>query len=209
MRPILLFVALEWIAAVPSSPDPVALLRLVGQLGSDSYAEREAASRGLDAAGELALPAVRQALRSSDPEIRRRARDLAEDIEFRAAAPRWAQAISSIRRLGARVRAEDERRLGEVNVALDSQDISEELAAHLRTLDGAGPLSLHIAGDQLTLAGLARLKEIRSVQCLCISPRSANRLSGGLGILQKVRPDLVVVEEPGQSGLAPLFTQPP
>lgn len=52
---------------------PTQLAALVRQLGDDSYLKREAASRALAALGAPALPALRKAAASADPEVRRRA----------------------------------------------------------------------------------------------------------------------------------------
>ena len=57
--------------------DPAAL---VEKLGSASYAEREA-TRSLENLGSKALPALRQSLKSRDPEVRTRARGLINKIE--------------------------------------------------------------------------------------------------------------------------------
>jgi WD40 repeat protein len=57
--------------------------RLVRQLGSPAYAEREAASQALLKMGESALEALRQARASTDPEVCRRAALLTEAIEAR------------------------------------------------------------------------------------------------------------------------------
>ena len=65
------------------TPDLRRVTALVAQLGSDRFAEREAASRQLDALGAPALEALRQAARGNDPETSRRARDLARRIESR------------------------------------------------------------------------------------------------------------------------------
>jgi uncharacterized protein (TIGR03067 family) len=55
--------------------------RLIGQLGSPDFAEREAATRRLEEAGEGVLAALRKAAGDSDDaEIRRRARRLVERI---------------------------------------------------------------------------------------------------------------------------------
>src|SRR5438552_8800625 len=56
---------------------------LIAGLGSGHFREREAASRELDALGEVALDALRQAVHSADPETRRRAADLIERINTR------------------------------------------------------------------------------------------------------------------------------
>jgi uncharacterized protein (TIGR03067 family) len=52
---------------------PTQLAALVRQLGDDSYSKREAASKVLGALGAPALPALRRAAASADPEVRRRA----------------------------------------------------------------------------------------------------------------------------------------
>ena len=62
---------------VPWSAEEVA--RLIGQLGSDDFDTREAASTRLEAIGEPALEALRRARdESGDAEVRRRARDLSD-----------------------------------------------------------------------------------------------------------------------------------
>ncbi len=69
-------------------PDERAVSRLIGQLGSRKYAEREAAARKLAAVGEPALPALRRAARTAELEIRRRAEQLVRRIEVEAEAAR-------------------------------------------------------------------------------------------------------------------------
>ncbi len=54
--------------------------RLIRQLGSESFPEREAASRALEAIGEPAQQALRTAINDSDPEVRRRAAELVEAL---------------------------------------------------------------------------------------------------------------------------------
>jgi hypothetical protein len=56
---------------------------LIGQLGSARYPERRAATEALDGIGEPALPWLRDALKSNDLEVRRRAEDLIPRIEMR------------------------------------------------------------------------------------------------------------------------------
>src|SRR5262245_28972461 len=55
--------------------------RLVTQLGAPRYARREAASQSLEDLGRPALPALRAARGSRDPEIRTRASGLVQKIE--------------------------------------------------------------------------------------------------------------------------------
>ena len=59
-------------AALPKTPAKID--RLIKQLGSDKFEEREAASKALEAIGEPARDALRKAESGSDdPEVRRRA----------------------------------------------------------------------------------------------------------------------------------------
>jgi hypothetical protein len=69
--------------AKPAKPDPAHVARLVAQLSSERYEEREAASEALDAIGPLALDSLRGALKSPSPETRKRAGDLVQRIEKR------------------------------------------------------------------------------------------------------------------------------
>src|SRR5262245_34265288 len=55
--------------------------RLVDQLGSSRFAEREAAFKALDALGAAALPALRNAAKSKDAEVRQRAGELLARLE--------------------------------------------------------------------------------------------------------------------------------
>lgn len=64
----------------PAKADPVP--RLIEQLGSKSFEEREAAVKRLEALGDAALPALREAVKSAtDPEVRRRAQHLVRRLE--------------------------------------------------------------------------------------------------------------------------------
>jgi hypothetical protein len=67
----------------PGATDKERLAQLVTQLGSKQYAQREQASRELDALGSDALAVLRKALKSSDLEVRRRAQALVQKIEKR------------------------------------------------------------------------------------------------------------------------------
>src|SRR6267378_3168921 len=60
-----------------AQPDSPAMERHVQQLGSPVFAEREAATKALEAMGEPALDALRRAAaKSADAEVRRRAKEL-------------------------------------------------------------------------------------------------------------------------------------
>jgi hypothetical protein len=79
-----------WFIAIPApatdkaeKADAARIANLVAQLGNDDFEEREKASSGLDALGEPALDALRQALKSTDEEVRKRAETLIGKIEKR------------------------------------------------------------------------------------------------------------------------------
>jgi hypothetical protein len=59
------------------------IARLVAQLGSDRFDEREEATRLLDVIGPPALPALQKAAQSNDAEVRRRARLLVRRLQKR------------------------------------------------------------------------------------------------------------------------------
>jgi hypothetical protein len=64
-------------------PDDGRIDRLINQLASSSYADREEASKGLDEIGAPALDALRKAAGAKDAEVRRRADALVRRIEQR------------------------------------------------------------------------------------------------------------------------------
>jgi RNA polymerase sigma factor (sigma-70 family) len=73
----------EGITSAPRGKEDDRIGRLIRQLGSDRFAEREKATKELDKIGAPALDALREAARSGDPEVRRRAGELANKIEER------------------------------------------------------------------------------------------------------------------------------
>lgn len=68
------------------APDESIRAWVVG-LGDDDYAKREEASESLRTAGRKAIPLLREALKSGDPEIRARAQSLLDEIQAPAAGP--------------------------------------------------------------------------------------------------------------------------
>src|ERR1019366_10626193 len=79
-----------WLIALPAQavakadqPDAARIAKLVEQLGNDDFNEREKASSDLDALGEPALDALRQAVKRTDEEMRKRAETLVGKIEKR------------------------------------------------------------------------------------------------------------------------------
>lgn len=78
MIPLILCTILSPLLTPP--PDVAATIR---QLGAESWSDREAAHRSLSSMGDRALPALRAAAASPDPEIAARARALLADDEIR------------------------------------------------------------------------------------------------------------------------------
>jgi hypothetical protein len=72
-----------WPAGAAEKADAAAIAKLIEQLGSDTFADRQKASDALDAIGEPALEALRKAAKSTDAEVRKRAGALVEKIEQR------------------------------------------------------------------------------------------------------------------------------
>lgn len=72
--------------------DAVRIARFIEQLGSEQFAEREAAMKALDEIGPLALEALKKATASSDGEVVRRAHELVERLERRVETTRALEA---------------------------------------------------------------------------------------------------------------------
>jgi hypothetical protein len=69
--------------AIPSlGADPPTIEKLIEQMGSRSFQERERATKALKERGHIALPALRKALESKDEEVRRRAESLIPAMEI-------------------------------------------------------------------------------------------------------------------------------
>jgi hypothetical protein len=93
----------------PPSKKPVdtaKIERLVRQLGSERFAEREAASKALDDIGEPALLALRKVRESTDLEVRRRVAVLLKSIEQKRMGVR-AKGAAVIERFGGYFATED------------------------------------------------------------------------------------------------------
>jgi hypothetical protein len=79
---------LDLTGKVEDKRDVVIVEKLIGELGDDVFQVRESASTKLALVGEPALPFLDKALKSEDPEARRRARFVKEGIVAKAAARR-------------------------------------------------------------------------------------------------------------------------
>jgi len=82
---LLLGLALAMLAITPApaddKPNAAKIQKLIDQMGSDTYEEREAAAKALGAIGEPALELLRKAVQYGEPEVRKRAEDLVRKIE--------------------------------------------------------------------------------------------------------------------------------
>jgi hypothetical protein len=67
----------------PAGPGAGEIERLIEQLGSESFEDRQKASKRLEEIGEQALPALEKAAGSRDAEVRRRAGELAKLLKDR------------------------------------------------------------------------------------------------------------------------------
>jgi hypothetical protein len=84
MNAVCLIVALGIGQAAGSAPaDAAQLNKLISQLGSGQFSERQAAGAALEKLGAAAVPALRQAKTNPDLEVRRRAETLLARIERR------------------------------------------------------------------------------------------------------------------------------
>jgi hypothetical protein len=72
--------------AIPAlAADPPSIEKLIEQLGSRSFVEREKATKALRERGPEVLPALRKALESKDEEVRRRAETIIPPLEIEEA----------------------------------------------------------------------------------------------------------------------------
>jgi hypothetical protein len=176
------------VAGAPAEP-PAEVERLIGQLGSAQFAEREAASRALEATGEPAVEALRKAVQSSDAEVRRRAEELLRCIEGRAARQGRAHALDIIRQRGGRY--EQDRNCPDksvVGVILFKTRVTDDEVRQLRWLSGLRYLDLSRTG--VTDAGLDGLRQLQSLRVLDLS--GTKTTEAGRAELQKALPQLKI-----------------
>src|SRR5262249_20237677 len=89
---LLLGVGLTLVASLPSpaveNADKEKIARLIDQLGSGVFTERQKATKELVAIGAPALEALRKAAQSEDAEVRKRANELVQKVEKEALSAR-------------------------------------------------------------------------------------------------------------------------
>jgi hypothetical protein len=175
---------LATLAARAAEPDAGKIDRLIRQLGSEKFREREAATKALQEIGGPALPALWKAFHTSDdPEVRLRADRLVEAICCRGQA--------TVRALGGEIQ-EDEDAAGKpfLSVNLSGTKAADADLAHLQWLgrvepqppragrgkvpeivyrNGADCLNaLDLSGTRVTDAGLAHLEGLRKLKRLSL-----------------------------------------
>jgi HEAT repeat protein len=131
----------------PTAANRARARELVGQLAGDSFAGRQQASVALTAMGSAAAPALNEAARSADPEVRRRAADCLATLGSPSA---QAADAAAARRLAARRPAGAAGTLLAYLPAVGDEQLAEELRAALDGLAAAGG-----GPDPGLIAGLA------------------------------------------------------
>lgn len=187
----LLLVTSALLPRVSSEPatDPDEIDRLIRQLGSDRFTERQKASKALEAVGEPALEALRKAAKDSDAEVRRRANELVHTIEARRAAQGRDRALAIVRRRGGRCEIDkDSPGKPVVRVILFKTRVTDDEVRQLKWLSRLRYLDL--AGTEVTDACLDGLRELRELQFLDLSGTKVTR--AGLIDLRKLMPKLKI-----------------
>jgi uncharacterized protein YjbI with pentapeptide repeats len=144
--------------------DVAKIERLIRQLGSDRFKEREAASKALDALGKPALPLLRKVQNNSDPEVRRRVADLLRSLKRKHAAAR-AKAWDAVKKLRGHIDSDTGTPDGQIGgIMICDEKLHDEDLSMLPLLDDAG--SLQLGGPQITDTALVYLKTFYRLEIL-------------------------------------------
>jgi hypothetical protein len=200
--PVTLFVGLPCVAGPPSPSDPAPIDRLVAQLGSEAFSEREEATEALEEIGTPALDALTRARGSSDPEVRHRACLLVEHIRI----AQQDRLVSTVRKLGGRVAEKSADNGRERFVDLSGTKVLDRDLAQLQSLDR--PSVLHLSCTRVTDAGLAHLRGLVTLRELDLS---ATRLTdtglahlSGMKALRRLNLSATTVTDTGLAQLRAL-----
>jgi hypothetical protein len=163
-------IALPEVPAVRSGEKPD-VAKLIRQLGSDEFDEREKAQRSLEALGEDDLPALRTAAKkTSDAEVRRRLEDVIAAIEVRFTKDPYV----FIQKVGGRVLTVDGARpvkAGEAGTMALSVILTDTKFgdADLQRLKGLGKVTcVTLTGTKVTDRGLSVIQSLSNLQYLNI-----------------------------------------
>jgi len=131
--------------------------RLLRQLGSEQFPEREAASKALHALGRSALKTLRKGTASSDPEIRKRSESLIEDVD---------PDLVALRRLGLNISVNQE--LPDEPITSVFQEatviVTDDNLVHLKNF--ASLTSLSLSGPKISDKGLVHLQGLKNLRGL-------------------------------------------
>lgn len=143
--------------------------RLIRQLGSRDFTEREAAFKTLDALGEAALPALRKAQNHSDLEIRRRIGELVKLLTQRRA-PMRAKAWAAYKEMRGRIDSDtntSEGRIGVIDFRSPRTTVRDDDLRLLQWLDEVRCLNL--SRTRITDAGLVHVKNCFQLERLSLA----------------------------------------
>jgi HEAT repeat protein len=136
-----------------SEADRKRVAELIGKLGADTFADREKATRELIKLGTVARPQLQEATRSTDLEVRRRARRCLGAISSRAEKPELLSA--AIRVLGARNPAGAVETLLNYLPNIEDASVVDEVGQVLGTIGIKGgkpdPALLSALGDKMVV----------------------------------------------------------
>ncbi|HEY7158134.1 MAG TPA: HEAT repeat domain-containing protein [Gemmataceae bacterium] len=186
---LLLGVGLTLMASLPSpageSVDKEKIAKLIDQLGSGAFAERQKATKELAAIGAPALEALRKAAQSEDAEVRKRANELVRKIEkevvsARLLAPKRIHLVYKDTLVSKAVA--DFRKKSGYNIHL--HDPEGKLKARTITLDTGATTFWHAYEMFCEKAGLTEA----TIQELMRAPAPAGGPPGGPAPPQRVQP---------------------
>jgi hypothetical protein len=149
-----------------AEPDAARIERLIKQLGSEKFSERDAASKALEDIGKAALPALEKTSNNGDLELRLRAKAISEAVvqRLRRGLP------ADIRRLGGKVEVIGIEGLrGEfVKVTLRHTKAKDADATRLRWMERLRYLDLSDTGvTDAVLSRLGTLPDLEELDLTC------------------------------------------
>jgi HEAT repeat protein len=152
------------VAAEPPPPEfQKHVANLIRQLGADKFQDREAAARDLEAAGPAALDQLRQATKSTDLEIARRAADIIPIVERNAEIAALIQIVAKDPESSKRWRA------------------AEQLGYHGKHAAAAFPVLLEAVKDEYPLVRYAAVMALARVDASRAIPKLIDIVKGPLG----------------------------
>jgi hypothetical protein len=189
-------------AADTTKPDLDRIAALIADLGSLKFTDREAASRELDAAGAVALTALKEAAKGEDLEVRYRAEELVLRIEKRLETARIlaptrvhlvyeetpvAEAVADLaRQSGYPISLEGDRsRLADRKVTLDTGETTFWQALDL-LCQRAGLIESHLAGNPRTGAPVPAREPALEQRLRILRERGGSPTVSGQGRLSLV-----------------------